>query len=97
MVREARGNALRKLIKTTVSGQFQPQATQPARWSQISEFAILPGTMPNDHTRRVYDSIIGLLSSEENPTPLGPGSIGSCLSSTPRSMPSSSGTTPSVL
>ncbi len=26
--------------------------------------------MKNDHTLRVYDSIIGLLSSEENPTPL---------------------------
>lgn len=26
--------------------------------------------MTNDHTLRVYDSIIGLLSSEENPTPL---------------------------
>ncbi|MCH8252820.1 MAG: pyridoxal-phosphate dependent enzyme [Planctomycetes bacterium] len=26
--------------------------------------------MMNDHTLRVYDSIIGLLSSEENPTPL---------------------------
>jgi cysteine synthase/rhodanese-related sulfurtransferase len=26
--------------------------------------------MPNDHTLRIYDSIIGLLSSEENPTPL---------------------------
>ncbi|MCH7685673.1 MAG: pyridoxal-phosphate dependent enzyme [Planctomycetes bacterium] len=26
--------------------------------------------MPNDHTLRKYDSIIGLLSSEENPTPL---------------------------
>ena len=26
--------------------------------------------MPNDHTLRVYDSIIGLLSSEDNPTPL---------------------------
>jgi len=26
--------------------------------------------MPTDHTLRVYDSIIGLLSSEENPTPL---------------------------
>jgi cysteine synthase/rhodanese-related sulfurtransferase len=26
--------------------------------------------MPNDHASRVYDSILGLLSSEENPTPL---------------------------
>ncbi len=26
--------------------------------------------MTNDHTLRVYDSIIGLLSDEENPTPL---------------------------
>ncbi len=26
--------------------------------------------MKNDHTLRVYESIIGLLSSEENPTPL---------------------------
>ena len=26
--------------------------------------------MPNDHSSRVYDSILGLLSSEENPTPL---------------------------
>ena len=26
--------------------------------------------MPNDHTLRTYDSILGLLSSEENPTPL---------------------------
>ena len=26
--------------------------------------------MPNDHTLRVYDSILGLLSSEDNPTPL---------------------------
>ena len=26
--------------------------------------------MPNDHTLRVYDSMFGLLSSEENPTPL---------------------------
>src|SRR5579859_621032 len=26
--------------------------------------------MPNDHAIRVYDSILGLLSSEENPTPL---------------------------
>ncbi|MEX2287175.1 MAG: pyridoxal-phosphate dependent enzyme, partial [Planctomycetaceae bacterium] len=26
--------------------------------------------MANDHTRRVYDSIIGLLCNEENPTPL---------------------------
>jgi len=26
--------------------------------------------MPNDHSLRVYDSILGLLSSEENPTPL---------------------------
>jgi cysteine synthase len=26
--------------------------------------------MPNDHASRVYESILGLLSSEENPTPL---------------------------
>jgi len=26
--------------------------------------------MPNDHTRRVYDSMLGLLSSAENPTPI---------------------------
>jgi len=26
--------------------------------------------MPNDHTLRVYDSILGLLANEENPTPL---------------------------
>lgn len=26
--------------------------------------------MPNDHQRRVYDSMLGLLSSEDNPTPL---------------------------
>src|SRR5689334_9103478 len=26
--------------------------------------------MANDHSRRTYDSILGLLSSEENPTPL---------------------------
>jgi len=26
--------------------------------------------MPNDHSKRTYDSILGLLSSEENPTPL---------------------------
>src|SRR5262245_9079390 len=26
--------------------------------------------MPNDHAKRVYDSILGLLSSEDNPTPL---------------------------
>ncbi|MCH8146836.1 MAG: pyridoxal-phosphate dependent enzyme, partial [Planctomycetes bacterium] len=26
--------------------------------------------MPNDHTLRVYDSIIGLLADKDNPTPL---------------------------
>ena len=31
---------------------------------------MLAPTMKNDHTLRVYDSIIGLLSDEENPTPL---------------------------
>ena len=26
--------------------------------------------MPHDHSRRVYDSMLGLLSNEDNPTPL---------------------------
>ena len=26
--------------------------------------------MPHDHSRRVYDSMLGLLSNQDNPTPL---------------------------
>ena len=40
------------------------------RWNSFLTSDILPRIMPNDHTLRVYDSMFGLLSSEENPTPL---------------------------
>ncbi len=39
-------------------------------WKLIDKLAIMAHVMKNDHTLRVYDSIIGLLSSEDNPTPL---------------------------
>ena len=32
--------------------------------------AVYSRIMPNDHSLRVYDSMLGLLSNEENPTPL---------------------------
>ena len=41
-----------------------------AAWNSPITYYILPRIMANNHTLRVYDSIIGLLSSEENPTPL---------------------------
>ena len=41
------------------------------RAMEISPTAMYsPCAMGNDHTLRVYDSIIGLLPGEENPTPL---------------------------
>ncbi len=40
------------------------------RYPDPERSGIVPGTMSNDHTLRVYDSILGLLSSDENPTPL---------------------------
>ncbi len=39
-------------------------------WNSHGACGIVPWAMTNDHTLRVYDSIIGLLPSEENPTPL---------------------------
>ena len=41
-----------------------------SEWSISAGFATIFPTMPNDHSRRVYDSILGLLCNEENPSPL---------------------------
>ncbi|MEE3221040.1 MAG: pyridoxal-phosphate dependent enzyme, partial [Planctomycetota bacterium] len=40
------------------------------QWNAADSFGIVPRTMADDHSLRVYDTILGLLSSEENPTPL---------------------------
>ena len=43
---------------------------QRTTWNCGDFLAIVGYAMKHDHQTRVYDSILGLLSSEENPTPL---------------------------
>lgn len=56
-----------QLIRTLLPNQSRRDDPQ---WNGADSFGIVPRTMADDHSLRVYDTILGLLSSEENPTPL---------------------------